>query len=245
MNAVAANKFTRALNTLGKNLPVPKAILVVSAHWQTQGTQILRADPPKTIYDFYGFPDELYKIQYPARGPIEVSEKLGHLMKNATLTDAWGLDHGAWSVLLHMFPGAPIPVLQLSMDRGLDFRGHMELAKELRSLRDEGVLILGSGNITHNLRMMDYDTDASPRDWAVEFDELIKKALLERDFTQLFAGDPSKHSLWKQVLPTLEHYLPLMYVLGASYEDEIPSFPIEMFQNGSLSMRSVRYGGGK
>jgi 4,5-DOPA dioxygenase extradiol len=243
MNAVAGNRFTRALNDLGKNLAAPKAVLVISAHWQTDGTRILRADPPKTIYDFYGFPRELYRIQYPAPGALEVSDQLARLIKNATLTDAWGLDHGAWSILLHMYPDANVPVLQMSMDRGLDLKGHMDRARELRALREEGVLILGSGNITHNLRAIDYDTDAPPRDWAVEFDVLIKKALLERDYTQLLAKDPSKQALWKQVLPTLEHYLPLLYVLGASFDNEVPTFPIEMFQNGSLSMRSVQFGG--
>lgn len=242
MNAVADNSFTRSLFDLAKKIPQPKAVLVVSAHWQTPGTQILKADPPKTIYDFYGFPEELYRVQYRPRGAPEVSDRLQKLLSGAQTTGDWGLDHGAWSVLMHMYPDAQIPALQLSLNRGLTLAQHFEFARELRPLRDEGLLILGSGNITHNLRALLPDPEAAPVDWAIEFDEMMKKALLHRDTDILLGKDPAKHALWRQNHPTTEHYIPLLYAVGASYEHEVPEFPHMSFHHGSLSMRSVRYG---
>lgn len=243
MNAIQKNSFTNFLRTYAENIPRPKAILAVSAHWQTPGTKVLRAEKPRTIHDFYGFPKELFAIQYPASGAVPTAEEVVRLLEvhDAEADSSWGLDHGTWSLLHHLYPSADIPVLQLSLNQNLNMKEHLELAKELVSLRDQGVLILGSGNITHNLRNIDWDERATPMDWAVEFDELIKKALLEGDRTMLTASDPKLHSLWRQAHPTIEHYLPLLYVVGASSEERL-TFPYEGMQNGSLSMRAARFG---
>lgn len=244
MNAVETNSYTEHLAQLGRTLPKPKAILAVSAHWVTRGTKILKAERPETIHDFYGFPKKLYEIQYPAPGSPETARRLHDLLleHHANETDDWGLDHGTWAVLHHMYPNADIPVLQLSLNGNLGLKEHFDLANDLRPLRDQGVLILGSGNITHNLRAVDFSANARPMDWAIEFDELIKHSLENRNWEQLFAQDPARHSLWRQAHPSIEHYLPMLYVAGAGYPDEDPSFPHEEIQAGSLSMRSVQYG---
>lgn len=242
MNAVSDNSFTQSLFQLAQGIQRPSAILVISAHWQTEGVHVLKADPPEMIYDFYGFPKELYQLQYPAKGALPVSDRVHQLLNSSRLTSDWGMDHGAWSVLMHMYPHADIPVLQLSLNRAFKLKDHLEYAVQLRELRNEGVLILGSGNITHNLRAISSEVDAPKMDWAVEFDERISRALLTRDLGALTASDPSLQSLWRQNHPTLEHYLPLLYIVGTSYPTETPVFPFTEFQNGSLSMRSVRYG---
>lgn len=244
MNAVSDNDFTRFLSGFGKELPRPRAILAVSAHWVTDGTKVEKAERPETIHDFYGFPEELFRIQYPAPGsPADADEIARLLTEHEAATDgSWGLDHGTWSVLRHMYPAADIPVLQLSLNANLPLRDHYELAKDLRPLREKGLLIVGSGNITHNLRRLDPRPGAPPMDWAVEFDAMIAKALEERDLPALLAEEPEKHSLWRTAHPTLEHYLPLLYTLGVSDENETPAFPHEEMQLASLSMRAVRFG---
>lgn len=247
MNAIANNAFTNALTKLGETLPRPKAILMISAHWITQGTRVERVALPETIHDFGGFPNELFQIQYPAPGAIEVADQVAALTspkgeKIASIATDWGLDHGTWSVLRHVYPKADIPVLQLSLSTSLDLKEHMELAKSLRSLRDQGVMIMGSGNITHNLRRIDWDENAKPLDWTVEFDELIKSSLLKRDLSELLAKKPEKHALWKLAHPSIDHYVPLLYALGASEESDMITFPYEGIQNGSLSMRAVQFG---
>lgn len=242
MNALADNAFTRNLNALGKSLPRPKAILVVSAHWETRGTRVLRTEMPKTIHDFGGFPRPLFEIQYPAPGALVEADRAVELLQayEAQADSSWGLDHGTWSVLRHLYPSADIPVFQLSLNRNLTFQQHLEQAAALKPLREQGVLIVGSGNITHNLRSVVWEPDTAPVAWAVQFDEMIKQALLARDLATLL---PRETSAWKLAFPSLEHYLPLLYVVGASDPEEIPVFPHEEIQNGTLSMRSVLYGG--
>lgn len=243
MNALADNSYTRHLSDLGRSLPRPTSILVISAHWETQGSKILNIPKPKTIHDFYGFPQTLFDIQYPADGAMATALELQKLIPEAMLDMDWGFDHGTWSVLRHMYPLADIPVLQLSLDKNLNYiRDHFELAKLLRPLRTQGVLILGSGNLVHNLREINFSTQAPAFTWATEFDEMIKQAILNRDYKEIFAQVPEKHSLWKRAHPSFEHYLPLMYILGATEDSESIQFTYEEIQNGSISMRSLKIG---
>lgn len=247
MNIVRDNDFTRFLSRAGQTLPAPKAILAVSAHWETSGTKVLAVEKPRTIYDFGGFPKELYETSYPAPGSPETAKSVLDLLSKfpqyrAAPDVAWGLDHGTWSVLHHMFPNANIPVLQLSLSRHLSMREHYELAQNLRPIREQGVLILASGNVTHNLGAIDWQEDASTFDWAREFDELVKSGLERRDLDRLTGKEAGKESLWRQAHPRVEHYIPLLYAVGASDPEERPSYPHEGFQNGSLSMRAVQYG---
>lgn len=245
MNAIASNDFTKHLAALGQSIPVPKKIVMVSAHWMTKGVQLHAAARPKMIYDFYGFPEALYKINYPAPGDTLLAESAKSSLSHydAHLDYEWGFDHGAWSVLHHMYPKADIPVVQLSLNQNfMNLRDHYNMARELNKLRSEGVLIMGSGNIVHNLRQISRTENAPVVDWARDFDELIKKSILEHNLEQLFAEDSSQHSLWKIAHPSIEHYLPLLYILGAADPDEKVIFPYEAFELGSLSMRSVLIG---
>lgn len=242
MNAISENDFTQFLSQHGQELPRPKSILTVSAHWESHGTLIQKLEQPKTIHDFRGFPPELFEVQYPAPGSPATAEEVANLLQQheAETTNQWGLDHGTWSVLRHMYPDADIPVLQLSLNRNLSLRDHLRVARDLRKLREQGVLIVGSGNIVHNLRQISWDETAKPFDWAIEFDEFIKRALLAKNFDALTAQESSKQSLWQVAHPSLEHYLPLLYVVGASDETENFRFPYEGIQNSSISMRAVQ-----
>jgi 4,5-DOPA dioxygenase extradiol len=244
MNAVEDNSFTQFLKASPTELPLPATILVISAHWETRGTKVLKVEQSRTIHDFGGFPEALYKIQYPAPGNLEIADRVVDLgrLHQVEADHTWGLDHGSWTILKHMYPKADIPVVQLSLNQNMTLKEHMEFASSLKSLRDEGVLILGSGNITHNLRRVVWGKDASPLDWAVEFDEMIKSALLERNNDLLLGKDSKFHSLWSIAHPSLEHYLPLLYAYGASDKDEQAKFIFEGMQMGSLSMRSVTFG---
>jgi len=239
MNAIDKTIFGDQLEELGPKLPKPKAILVISAHWQTSGVQVVTADPPKTIHDFYGFPEKLFKTEYPAPGAPELAKKIASLNPKIKLTTAWGLDHGAWSVLMNLFPKADIPVLQLSLNEHFTPIEHYSFAQSLKALRDEGVLILGSGNIVHNLRAVKWHGDQEPYSWAQNFDEGIKKALEQRDFHKVIDyktefGDDAQMSV-----PTAEHYLPLLYTLAVSDEADRLSFPVEGFQMAAISMRTA------
>ncbi|PHV09537.1 4,5-DOPA dioxygenase extradiol [Chitinimonas sp. BJB300] len=244
MNAILDNDFTRHLAKLGRDLPRPRAILVVSAHWLVGQTLLSSSAMPQTLYDFGGFPQPLYKMRYPSPGDPVLAQKLAHELHEgkADIDEQRGLDHGAWTVLHHIYPQADIPVVQLSLNSQLYLREHLELANELQALRNEQVLILASGNIVHNLRLIDSTPGVSTYEWALAFDELIKHALLQHDLTQLLGEDRSKHSLWHMAHPTLEHYLPLLYAVGASTADDAIDFPFEGFHDASLSMRSVRFG---
>ncbi len=242
MNAIEDNDFTRNLKKLGQQLrkseaPI-KAILAISAHWETQGTHILNVQQPETIHDFYGFPEPLYKVQYPAPGTPELAQETLKLTHTAQLSDKWGLDHGTWSVLVHMYPQANIPVYQLSLNRNMTLQQHFDFAKELRALREQNVLILGSGNIVHNLRRIDWHNELGAFDWAEEFDLRIKQALMARDFEKLVQIE-KMGEITRLSVPTLDHYLPLLYTTAVSDEKDQLSFPEESFAYGSLSMRSA------
>lgn len=243
MNVLRDNAFTQHLNSLGARLPTPRAILVISAHWIANHPTLSSTEDPDTMYDFGGFPDALYEVTYPCVGNPELAGQLAGKLKrySSELDEHRGLDHGAWTVLHHLYPKANIPVIQLAMSRTLSLEEHMELGAALQQLRHEGVLILGSGNIVHNLRMLDRSPKASTPNWAGEFDGMVKDALLQRDLEQLLARDRSKHQLWGMSHPTIEHYVPLLYALGAATEVDEITFPFEGFQSGSISMRSVLF----
>lgn len=244
MNAVQKNDFTDFLGKASQFSPKPKAILAISAHWETRGTKVLKVAHPKTIHDFGGFPEALYKIQYPAPGDLKLADSIVDLMKRHQVEadSNWGLDHGTWALLKFLYPQADIPVLQLSLNQNKTLAEHLSLARDLRKLRDQGVLIMGSGNVTHNLRLVDWSDPAKPIAWAVEFDEMIKKALLERNDRALLAQDGKLRTLWNTAHPSLEHFLPLLYAYGASDLSDSTKFIFEGFQMGSLSMRAVRFG---
>lgn len=245
MNIISNNSFTQHLQKLRESFPTPKKILVISAHWTTRGIEIQSSPMPKTIYDFYGFPSELYLVKYPAKGdPLQASRLQRDLYPTVSmLNENWGYDHGTWSILHHMFPKADIPVFQLSLNKNWnDLKDHLNLASQLKKLRNEGVLIIGSGNIVHNLGLIDRAPQTQVYDWAHAFDLAIKKALLDRDMSQISMKGDIKSSQWLRAHPTLEHYLPLLYTVGATSADEKIMFPYEGFEHGSLSMRSVLIG---
>lgn len=244
MNAIADNSFTQALSKLQALYPNSKAILCISAHWMTEGSWVTHMEKPKTIHDFYGFPDELFAVQYPAPGCPELAEFMNSKVLNPEAhldNDMWGLDHGTWSVLRHMFPDANIPVVQLSLDMAQPPEYHYALGTKLKSLRDQGVLIVGSGNIVHNLRKIKWEAQAKPYDWAIEFDEWMKARLLSREIDPM-VSEFSKSESGKLSVPTNEHYYPLLYALGASDEKDNLRFEFEGIQNGSISMRTMSFG---
>lgn len=243
MNAISDNSFTRGWADSVKGLPLPRAVLCVSAHWETRGTYVTAMPRPRTIHDFYGFPKALFDVQYASPGAPELARDLQkRVTKTAVQLDHdWGLDHGTWSVLVKMYPDAQIPVFQLSLDRGQPPEYHYDLAKQLAGLRRKGVLIMGSGNIVHNLRLADLSSDADAYDWAIEFDETSKRLIAEGNHRQLIAyrelGQPAMLSV-----PTPEHYLPLLYILALQEKDEVPAFFNEEMVFRSGSMRSFRLG---
>ncbi|MBV2168936.1 MAG: 4,5-DOPA dioxygenase extradiol [Bdellovibrio sp.] len=239
MNALAKNAFSESLYKLGATLPKPQAVLCVSAHWETQGTQVLYNAAPPTIHDFYGFPKPLFDLQYPARGPLGLAHETQKLLPQATLNEKWGLDHGTWSVLVHMYPHADIPVFQVSLDINKTPTQHLEMGRQLRSLREKGILILGSGNIVHNLATLNWHEPTAAYPWAQEFDLAVKKALEERDEVTLTNFEEKIGAASELAVPTPEHYLPLLYCLGASQTSDAISYPYEGYEMGSLSMRSV------
>lgn len=244
MNAIDTNPYTKGLNALGDSLPKPKAILVISAHWMTEGSWITEMAQPKTIHDFYGFPQKLFDVQYPAPGSPEIAKSIRESVTNPQIhpdTEAWGLDHGTWSVLRHLYPKADIPVMQLSLHMEKPDQYHFELGRELSKLRDKGILILGSGNLVHNLRSIRWEPNAQPYDWAIEFDEWLKEKLQNKDFSALI-NDYHKTPAGKLSIPTMEHYYPLHYILGAADEKDELKFEYEELQNGSISMRSFTLG---
>ena len=244
MNAIDSNSYTRRLVELGAELPRPRAILVISAHWLTEGSWVTAMDRPKTIHDFHGFPQALFDVQYPAPGSPEVAElvrKAARAPETHLDHEMWGLDHGTWSVLRHMYPQADVPVLQLSIHAQQPPDYHFRLGGELAKLRDQGVMILGSGNLVHNLRQIRWEANAPPYDWAIEFDEWLKAKLTEGDFKAVL-DDFHATDAGRLSAPTLEHYLPLHYVLGAAGKQEKIRFEYEELQNGSISMRSFSFG---
>lgn len=244
MNALADNTWTRALQKLGKTLPRPRALLVISAHWMTRGIWVTHMQNPRTIHDFYGFPKELFEIQYPAPGSPELAETVQGLVADPEISpddSEWGLDHGTWSVLKHVFPEAQIPVVQLSLDIAKPPEFHYQLGQKLQALREQGVLILGSGNIVHNLRRLDWSPQAAPMAWAVEFDQWVKGRAEARDFNSLVI-DYSKTEAGRLSVPTPDHYFPLLYILGAAQPQDELHFDVNEIQHGSIAMRSFRFG---
>lgn len=242
MNAISENDYTQKFKQLSKEFPEPKAILMVSAHWMTRGTWITQMQNPRTIHDFYGFPKELFEVQYPAPGHPELAREIvDHIAKMSLDESEWGLDHGTWSVLKHMYPDAHIPVLQMSLDMTQTPEYHFRLGQELQAFREQGVLIMGSGNVVHNLSQIKWGANAVPYDWALEFDDWVQKKASQRDFKSLM--DPASLSqAGKLSIPTPDHYLPLLYVLGASSSKDSLVYDIEGIQNASISMRSFRFG---
>lgn len=241
MNAVEDNPFTRSLNVMGKSVTQkPNAILVVSAHWLTHDTFVSVSPMPETIYDFGGFPDELYKVKYPAPGSPHYAEEVKKIIPEVKTDKDWGLDHGAWAVLKHMFPSADIPVFQLSIDYYKPMQYHFDLAARLKSLREKGVLIIGSGNIVHNLRLYFSKTTDTPFDWAVEFDEWVKGRINAFDFQSLIHYE-KKGEAAKLSIPTVDHYVPMLYSLALADKNEEIKFTYEDVLS-SMSMRAFRVG---
>jgi 4,5-DOPA dioxygenase extradiol len=242
MNAIEDNRWSQGFRSLAGLLPQPTAILSVSAHWYVAGTFLTGDERPKTIHDFGGFPDELYAVQYPAPGSVALAEKVAKMLGASVRTD-WGLDHGTWSVLCHLRPEADLPVVQLSIDGRLPPAAHLELGKALSPLREEGVLIFGSGNVTHNLRhaFTAYQRgDTATPDWAKNFDAAVAKAAGDHDGAAL--ASLVKTADGRLSHPSPDHYYPLLYAQGASDKSDRVSFPIEGFEMSSLSMRSVIWG---
>ena len=240
MNAIEHNPFTEVLGKLGSSLPRPRAVCVVSAHWVTSGTQVVKSKHPRTIHDFYGFPRPLYEVEYPAPGaPAEAAKIARH--PEITPDERRGFDHGAWSVLRHMYPKADVPAFQLSLDERRGLHEHVALGREIKDLRERGVLILGSGNIVHNLGRIDWESPHGAYDWAREFDAKVKAAVDAHDAASL--ADPQR---WGEALlatahPTVEHYLPLLYCMGSTDERDEVTYPYEGFDFGSISMRAVLF----
>jgi len=238
-NAIEKNEFSDSWKELAKIIPRPRFILCISAHWETKDSQVTAMDEPRTIHDFYGFPKKLYETDYDAKGSMEFAQLVKDRIKSVDvkLNNDWGLDHGTWSVLINMYPKSDIPVLQLSINNELSYKQHFNIGKELAGLRDNGVLIIGSGNVVHNLGLMKMDD--KPFDWAIEFDDFVKDRLLNKDFNSLI--EYKKQRSARLALPTDEHYIPLLYIAGASLE-QVPEFFNEKIFYSSLSMRCVVYG---
>ena len=240
MNAIEQNNYTRFLSSLGTTIK-PEAILVVSAHWRTKGTRITGAAKPEQIYDFYGFPDELYGIKYAAPGLPDLAEEIARAIPDIAVDPTRGIDHAGWAVAKHLYPDQNIPLLQLSLDTGKTEREHFELGKSLRQFAERGILVIGSGNVVHNLRDINFDDDAKPFKWAASADNWVKEKTERYTIDELI--DYKKHFPdYLRALPTDEHYLPLLYILGMKNDDEKVTTLFEEIQNGSISMRSLKVG---
>ncbi|MBN1581382.1 MAG: 4,5-DOPA dioxygenase extradiol [Anaerolineae bacterium] len=238
MNAIEDNEFSRTWSTVGKALSMSQTILCISAHWETTGTFVTAMDRPETIHDFYGFPQELSEMLYPAPGAPHFARQTKQIVHRADvhLTDEWGLDHGTWSVLCRMYPDANVPTYQLSLDRTQTASYHYALAQELSPLREQGVLIVGSGNVVHNLRMARFDGTAY--DWAIAFDDWVKQRLLDRDH-QALTDYHLVGQMGHLAVPTPEHYLPLLYAIALQTKDESITFFNEKVVYGTISMRGL------
>jgi len=241
MNAIEDNVYSRAWRTIGASIPKPKAIVMISAHWYLPATLVTAMEQPRTIHDFGGFPRELYQVEYAAPGDPALAARLAKLL-GADEDHQWGLDHGTWSVLCHAFPDADIPVVQVSIDETQPMQFHYELGRRLAPLRDEGILIAGSGNIVHNLHAYAWGRHpAEPFDWAVRFERQAREMLVAGNDEPLVDYE----SLGRDAVlsaPTPDHYLPLLYVMGARAKDDAVSFPVEGIDGGSVSMLTVRFG---
>ena len=243
MNALAENGWTQAWRSIGESIPMPNAVVCISAHWYIPAVAVTAMELPRTIHDFGGFPRELFAYQYPAPGSPKIAARVADLLdNNVVLDEGWGLDHGAWSVICHVFPNADVPIIQLSIDETQPSQFHYQIGRMLAPLRDEGVLIVGSGNIVHNLHAYAWgDQSREPYDWAARFENTARELMLSGDHEPLI----SYEALGKDALlsvPTPDHYLPLLYVLATQQEGDQVSFPIGGFDGGSISMTAVRVG---
>jgi 4,5-DOPA dioxygenase extradiol len=243
MNAIEENEFVQGFRNVATQIPKPKAILCISAHWETRGTLVTAMEQPRTIHDFGGFPPALYAVQYPAKGSPDIAEQVVETVKCAEvgMDLSWGLDHGCWSVVKHLYPLANIPVLQMSLNVNKTPREHFELAKELAAIRKKGVLIVGSGNVVHNLGLVAWDKLSLPEygyDWAIEANEKIKGYISNNDHQSLY-NLINKSAAFMKGVPTLEHYLPLLYALALKDSNEQVQLFNDRLIGGSLSMLSV------
>jgi 4,5-DOPA dioxygenase extradiol len=240
MNALQRNRYTEAWTALGASLQKPAAVLAISAHWYINGTAVTGMPMPRTIHDFGGFPAELFAVQYPAAGDPALAQRIVQLLgaERAQIDQRWGLDHGTWSVLTHIFPKADVPVLQLSIDARMTGSECLAMGAGLRALRDEGVLIFGSGNVVHNLARINWQDAAAAFAWAQEFEDTVRARLQSGDHAAL-ADYQSLGAAAQLSIPTPEHYLPLLYVLGAAHGDDRYSIPVDGIELGSISMLSV------
>ncbi|GAA4281866.1 4,5-DOPA-extradiol-dioxygenase [Gaetbulibacter aestuarii] len=245
MNAIENNEFVEGFRQVGNTLKRPRAILCISAHWETNGTYVTAMPNPRTIHDFGGFPKALFDVQYPAPGSPELAQETKNIIKKTAvgLDDKWGLDHGAWSVIKHMYPEANIPVIQMSIDYSKPAKYHFELAKELQLLRRKGILIVGSGNMVHNLRKVAWNklNETFAYDWAIEANELMKSYILSGNYENLI-NFRSQGTAFDLAIPTPEHYLPLLYALALKEESEDISIFNDKPVGGSLTMTSVKIG---
>lgn len=246
MNAIEDNEFSQRWHKMGQEIPEPRAVVVISAHWLTRGTFVTAMNQPKTIHDFGGFPQALFDVQYPAPGEPSLAVEIQKMITNPAveLDHDWGLDHGTWSVVKHMYPNADIPVLQLSIDYHKPAQYHYDLAKQLLNLRKKGVLIIGSGNMVHNLRMVAWDkmnVDNFGYDWAIEMNNIFKNKILSKDHKALFEYE-KLNSAAKLAIPTPDHYYPLIYSLALQTDNDKVEFFNDKLVAGSLTMTSVKIG---
>ena len=238
MNAIERNGYTEAWAEIGRTVPRPKAIVCISAHWYLPATLVMSNERPRTIHDFGGFPRPLYEVQYPAPGDPALARRIASML-GAELDDAWGLDHGTWSVLCHVYPHADVPVVQVSIDETQPARFHYEIGRKLAALRDEDILIAGSGNIIHNLHAYAWGRHpVEPFDWAVRFESQARELMTAFDHEPLIDYELVGRDATLSA-PTPDHYLPLLYVLGSSHPGEKVAFPVEGIDGGSVSMLSV------
>jgi 4,5-DOPA dioxygenase extradiol len=244
MNALYDNAWTQGWNAIGRSMPRPKAILCVSAHWYIPAVAVTSMARPRTIHDFGGFPRELFEVQYPAPGSPELAERMRELLGSNVIADEseWGLDHGTWSVLCHVYPEADIPVVQLSINEAEPAEFHYELAKRLAPLRDENVLVVGSGNLVHDLHSYAWGNETrEPFDWALRFEETARSLISSGDHDPLINYETLGRDAMLSA-PTPDHYLPLLYILALRRDDDDVSFPVSGFDGGSISMTTVRIG---
>lgn len=245
MNAIEENEFVEGWRSIGKTLPKPAAVLCISAHWETRGTFVTSMEKPKTIHDFGGFPEELYEVQYPAPGSPDLALEIKRIVTNTQvgLDEKWGLDHGCWSVVRHLYPNADIPVIQMSMDYFMSAQQHYDLAKELAIFRKKGILIIGSGNMVHNLGLVDWNklNDTYGFEWAIEAGEKMKKYILNGDHEKLI-NYRSQGRAFDLAIPTPDHYLPLIYIVALQDKDDTVTIFNDKPVGGSLTMTSVRIG---